>query len=79
MAAGFYAEFPDLVVKYDDMRTAGDHAIFLWTLEGYHAATKNFVKIGGWEEWELDQNMKVRSSLGWFDVNEYERQISGGA
>lgn len=78
MAAGFYAEFPDLIVKCDEMRTAGDHAIFIWTLEGHHAETKNFVKVGGWEEWELDQNTKVKSSLGWFDANEYERQISEG-
>jgi uncharacterized protein (TIGR02246 family) len=78
MAAGFYAEFPDLVVHCDDVRTAGDHAIFVWTLEGHHAETKNLVKVGGWEEWELDENMKVNSSLGWFDANEYERQIAEG-
>ncbi len=33
---------------------------------------------GGWEEWELDDNMKVKSSLGWFDAQEYERQIAEG-
>ncbi len=78
MAAGFYAEFPDLVVHCDDVRTAGDHAIFAWTLEGHHAETKNHVKVGGWEEWDLDDNMLVKSSLGWFDATEYERQIAEG-
>lgn len=78
MAAGFYAEFPDLVVTCDGTRWAGGHAIFLWTLEGYHAETKNHVKVGGWEEWELDVNLKVISSLGWFDAEEYERQIAEG-
>jgi hypothetical protein len=78
MAAGFYAEFPDLVVRCDDIRTAGRHAIFVWTLEGHHAETKSFVRVGGWEEWDLDENLKVRSSLGWFDSAEYQRQIAEG-
>ncbi len=77
-AAGFYTEFPDLIVTYDGTRWAGGHAIFLWTLEGHHAETKNHVKVGGWEEWELDENLKIKSSLGWFDAEEYERQIAEG-
>jgi uncharacterized protein (TIGR02246 family) len=78
MAAGFYAEFPGLVVHCDDVRAADGHAIFVWTLEGHHAETKNFVSVGGWEEWELDENLKVKSSLGWFDAAEYRRQIAEG-
>ena len=79
MAAGFYSAFPDLVVHCDEMRTAGDHAIFVWTLEGHHVDTKNYVKVGGWEEWDLDEAMKVKCSLGWFDAAEYDRQIAEGA
>jgi uncharacterized protein (TIGR02246 family) len=78
MAAGFYGEFPDLVVKCDAIRSSGNHAIFIWTLEGHHSETKNFVRVPGWEEWELDENLKVQSSLGWFDAAEYERQIAEG-
>ena len=79
MAAGFYAEFPDLIVHCDELRTAGNHAIFAWTLEGHHAETKNYVKVAGWEKWELDENMKIKSSLGWFDAEEYDRQVAEGA
>ncbi len=79
MAAGFYAEFPDLIVHCDELRTAGNHAIFVWTLEGHHAETKNYVKVAGWEEWELDENMKIKSSLGWFDAEDYDRQVAEGA
>jgi uncharacterized protein (TIGR02246 family) len=79
MAAGFYADFPDLVVRCDEVRTAGDHALFAWTLEGHHAQTKNFVKAGGWEEWNLDADLRIKSSLGWFDAAEYQRQIAQGA
>jgi len=78
MAAGFYADFRDLVVRCDSVRAAGMHAIFLWTLEGHHAQTKAFVKIEGWEEWDVTETadgLKVDSSLGWFDIDDYERQV----
>jgi len=79
MATGFHAEFPDLVIYCDDIRTAGDHAVFAWTLEGHHVKTGNHVKLGGWEEWELDDGMLVRTSKGWFDAKDYEAQIQGAA
>jgi len=75
MARGFYAEFPDLEVRCDMFRWAGSHAIFVWTLEGHHAETGNHVVTRGWEEWELTSDHKVKSSLGWFDQADYERQI----
>lgn len=77
MAEGFYATYPDLIVHCDDVRIAGTHAIFVWTFEGHHAETRNFVKVRGWEEWELDDSLKVNSSRGWFDAAEEDRQISG--
>ena len=77
MAAGFYAEFPDLELRCDLMRCAGQHAVFVWTLEGHHAQTKNHVVVTGWEEWDFDDDMKVRSSQGWFDADDYQRQIDG--
>ncbi len=77
MAAGFCAEFPDLKLTCDFVRRAGDHAIFAWTLEGHHVETRNYVKVGGWEEWELNEDLKVKSSLGWFDAVDYARQIAG--
>jgi uncharacterized protein (TIGR02246 family) len=77
MAAGFHGEFPDLEVRMDDIRTSGSHALFIWTLIGHHAETKNYCEVGGWEEWELDDDLKVKSSLGWFDPEEYDRQVAG--
>ena len=79
MAASFYAAFPDLVVHCDDVRGAGSHAIFVWTLEGHHSGTGNLVRLQGWEEWELDADLKVKSSLGWFDAEDEKRQIAGKA
>ncbi|GGH25308.1 conserved hypothetical protein [Cribrihabitans marinus] len=77
MARGFYADFPDLEVRCDLMRRAGDHAIFVWTLEGHHAQTGNRVITGGWEEWELTDDYKIARSLKWFDAADYQRQIDG--
>ncbi len=78
MARGFYGEFPDLVVHLDDMRTAGHNAIFVWTLEGTHSETGNYVKVGGWEEWTLSDDLLVSASLGRFDAEEYDRQVARG-
>ncbi len=78
MAAGFHAAFPGLVVLCDQVRTAGSHVLFAWTLQGRHIDTGNDVRVGGWEEWELDDDCRIRSSLGWFDTEEYQRQIAEG-
>lgn len=78
MAAGFYAEFPGLDVLLDHLRVAGNHVMFGWVLEGTHAETKNKVRVSGWEEWDLDDDLKVASSRGWYDAEEYDRQIAEG-
>lgn len=78
MAGGFMAAFPDMKLTCDFTRLAGDHAVFGWTLEGRHAETGNLVRASGWEEWELDDQCRVTNSLGWFDAEDYERQVAGG-
>ena len=78
MAAGFFADVPDLALVCDKVRCAGDHVVFLWTFTGTHSGTQNSLNISGWEEWDLDEDLKVKASRGWFDTNDYERQIAGG-
>jgi len=75
MAAGFCADFPDLVLTCDLLRSSGNHALYAWTLAGRHAGTGNQVKATGWEEWELDENCQVKASHGWFDAEDYARQV----
>ncbi|UWQ91229.1 nuclear transport factor 2 family protein [Rhodobacteraceae bacterium M382] len=77
MAAGFHTDVPDLVLKNDGIRAAGSHVIFMWTFTGHHAETGNPLDVSGWEEWELDGDMKITSSLGWFDGEDYDRQVAG--
>lgn len=77
MAAGFHADVPDLTLVCDDVRLAGTHAVYVWTFTGHDATTGNPLTIHGWEEWELSDDMLVQASRGWFDADEYARQVEG--
>ncbi len=77
MAAGFYADVPDLTLRCDDIRCSGNHAIYVWTFTGHDASTGNPLNIRGWEEWEIGDDLKVIASRGWFDAEDYARQAAG--
>lgn len=74
MAAGFYADVPDLTLVCDGLRVADDHIAYLWTFTGTHAGSGRPVRVVGWEEWEIDEDYKVKSSRGWFSAADYARQ-----
>ncbi|WP_371224768.1 nuclear transport factor 2 family protein [Roseovarius sp. 2305UL8-3] len=76
MVNGFCDEFPDVVLTLDHSFVAGDHAVYVWTFTGTHAESGKVVKFQGWEEWELTDAPKVKSSLGWYDADDYERQLA---
>lgn len=76
MAAGFFADVPDLSLTCDGVRCAGDHVVYLWTFTGTHAGTKNTLRVVGWEEWDFDADLKVRASRGWYDADDYARQTA---
>jgi uncharacterized protein (TIGR02246 family) len=77
MAAGFYADVPDLTLTCDDVRSSGNHVIFVWTFTGHDAGSGNPLNVKGWEEWEVGDDLKVKSSRGWFDAEDYARQADG--
>ena len=77
MASGFYTDVPDLTLVCDDLRCAGNHAVFVWTFTGHDAKTGNPLNIRGWEEWDIGPNLKVTASRGWFDAEDYARQAEG--
>ena len=77
MAAGFFADVPDLSLTSDKLRIAGDHVAYLSTFIGHHAQTRNPLRITGWEEWDLDAEGKVTASRGWDDAVDYARQVAG--
>ena len=61
MAAGFFADVPDLSL----------------TLTAHHAQTHNPLRIIGWEEWDLDSEGKVTASRGWYDAADHAFQVAG--
>jgi uncharacterized protein (TIGR02246 family) len=76
MAAGFFADVPDLALVCDAVRVAGTHVAYLWTVTGTHASSGNALRVSGWEEWDLDPDFRVKTSRGWFDADDYLRQTS---
>jgi len=78
MAAGFFADVPDMVLTCDEIRVAGTHAVYVWTFTGHDAKTGHPLDVRGWEEWDLDDDLKIRSSRGWYDAEAYAAQVAGG-
>ena len=76
MAAGFFADVPDLALHCDGVKLAGSHMLYLWTFTGTHSGTGRALRITGWEEWELDADRLVTASRGWFDPDEWTRQTT---
>ena len=74
----FFVEFPDLVLRMDDLRTGGNQAIYFWTLEGTNSETGNFVRIPGWQNWVFSDDQMIVEADGGYDAKEYERQIQEG-
>jgi uncharacterized protein (TIGR02246 family) len=77
MAAGFFADVPDLKLTCDNVRCAGNHVAYFWTFTGTHSGTKRSVRVVGWEEWDLDADLKVPASRGWSAADDYARQTAG--
>lgn len=71
----FFIDFPDLVLRMDDLRSGGNQVIYLWTLVGTHRETDNFVKISGWQNWLLTEDLLIVKADGGFDAVDYQRQI----
>jgi len=77
---GFMDAFPDLTVSMDSLITKSDKTRFYWTLTGTNSVaggTGNKVKISGFEEWTLSKEGLVQESKGYFNAEEYNRQLNG--
>ena len=77
MAAGFFADVSDMRVFLDELRIAGDHVAFIWTFTGRHAGTGSALDVKGWEEWDIAADGMIAASKGWFDAEDYNRQVAG--
>jgi steroid delta-isomerase-like uncharacterized protein len=81
-AQGFMMAFPDMVVKLDEVRGDGSHAIFRWIWTGTNTGpggTGKSVRIKGYEEWTFAADGLIAESRGHYDEAEYQRQLQFGA
>ena len=81
-ARGFMTDFPDMVVKMDQVTQEGSHAIFRWIWTGTNTGpggTGKYVRINGYEEWTIGGDGLIAESKGHFDEAEYQRQLTSGA
>ena len=76
MAASFFADVPDMSLTCDEIRCAGSHAVYVWTFDGHDAKTGNPLKVQGWEEWDLDDDLRIRPSRGWYDAEDHASQVA---
>jgi len=80
-AQGFMTAFPDLVVGMDSLDVERDNVVYRWTLTGTNTGpggTGKAVRISGYEEWTMGAGGLIATSLGHFDVVEYQRQLKAG-
>lgn len=81
VAKGFMDAFPDMIVSMDSLVTKSDKTRFYWTLTGTNNGlngTGNKIKINGFEEWTLNENGLIQESKGYFEEEEYMRQLEFG-
>lgn len=82
VAHGFMSAFPDMQVLMDDVVEEGDRVLYRWTLVGTNTGpggTGRPVRISGFEEWQFNAEGLIAESLGYFDADDYQRQLEGRA
>ena len=78
-AQSFMSAFPDMVVKLVELRRFGDQVQFNWHWTGTNTGpggNGNSVDLQGYEQWTLDDDGLILQSLGNFDEDEYQQQMT---
>lgn len=81
VAQGFMTAFPDMRVSMDELRSVGGKLEYHWTLTGTNTGPGGRgkrVRISGFEEWTIDADGLIATSLGHFDAALYQRQLERG-
>jgi hypothetical protein len=77
---GFMEAFPDLLIAMRDVIDEERGTVFYWNLKGTNSGPGgmgNKVDIDGCEVWKLNNENKIVELRGYFDTEEYERQVNG--
>jgi hypothetical protein len=79
VACGFMADFPDLKIHFDDLVLADNEIRYHWTLTGNNTGpggTGRYVRISGYEVWDIGATGLIANSKGHFDSEDYRRQLN---
>jgi steroid delta-isomerase-like uncharacterized protein len=79
---GFMSAFPDMRVRMDSVVRADSTVRFHWTWTGTNTGpggTGKSVRISGYEEWAMTPAGLIAQSLGYYDEQEYRRQMTAPA
>jgi len=81
VARGFMTSFPDMEVRMDGLVAGNGRVFYQWTLTGTNTGpggSGRRVNISGFEEWQIGDDGLIAQSKGYFDAEEYERQLNSG-
>jgi alanine dehydrogenase len=81
VARSFMSTFPDMEVRMDGLLARNGRAFYQWTLTGTNAGpggNGRRVNISGFEEWKMGADGLIARSQGYFDADEYGRQMEHG-
>lgn len=79
-AQSFMEAFPDMHLTMDSLTRWNQAYRYYWTFKGTNTGpngTGNKVDFSGFEEWTMNDDGLVQTSIGTFDAEDYERQLKG--
>jgi len=81
IAQSFMTDLPDMTVRYDSLVKKADGIFFYWTLIATNSGpggNGNKINVSGYERWQLTDDGRIKSSMGNFPTEEYNRQLEFG-
>lgn len=79
-ARSYMVAFPDLKLTMDSLTVGNGTYRYFWTFKGTNTGpngTGNKVDFSGYEEWTMNDQGLVQTSVGSYDAEEYQRQLNG--
>lgn len=79
-AQSYMEAFPDMVLTMDSLTVNHGKYRYYWTFKGTNTGpggTGNKVNFSGFEEWTMNEQGLVQTSIGTYDAEDYQRQLEG--
>jgi nuclear transport factor 2 (NTF2) superfamily protein len=79
-AQSYMEAFPDMVLTMDSLTVNNGKYRYYWTFKGTNSGpggTGNKVDFSGFEEWTMNDQGLVQTSVGAYDAELYQRQLEG--